>query len=112
MTKPGFVGTIMTGGLLGALLISVLTHLIYKLAYARAIYDGQYGMIFMGTAPVGWLLGSAVGAAVAWCSRARPRRAGWVAGLLIAGGVMIGPFIGLGAVMVIGLAWSLLHPHG
>ena len=112
MPKLGFAGVILIGGFMGALLVSVIAHLIFTIATPRAVQDGQYGMIFMGTVPVGWLLGSAVGTASAWRIKTRPRHAGWVAGLLIAGGVLGGPFLAPSLVVVVALAWSLLHPHG
>lgn len=111
MRKPNFTGMIVAGGSGGALLVSVVTHLLYMARYPSAIYDGQYGMIFMGTAPFGWLLGSVAGTGVAWRASTRPRRAGWVAGLLIVCGVAAGPFLGLAGVMSVSYIWLLLHQH-
>ena len=60
------------------------------------------GTIFLGTVPLGWLLGSAIGAIVAWRADVHPRRAGLVAGLLIAGGVVAGSCLGVAGIMVAG----------
>ena len=112
MRKLSFVGLILAGGFLGGLLVSVVIHLVYTARYPHVIEDGQYGMIFMGTVPLGWLLGSAVGAIVAWRASARPRRAGLVAGLLIVGGVMAGPILGVVGIMAASRVWLLFHPNG
>lgn len=112
MRKLNFADTILAAGFLGGLLFSVVTHLIYTARYPRIIEDGQYGMIFLGTVPLGWLLGSAIGDVVAWRTNTHPRRAGLVAGLLIAGGVVAGPCLGVAGVMVAGHVWLLFHSHG
>lgn len=112
MRKLNFAGTIVSGGLLGGLLVSVITHLIYTAKYPHVVEDGQYGMIFMGTVPLGWLIGAIAGAVAAWHTAARPRRPWLVAGLLVAGGVVAGPIMGIYGVFAVGLVWLLLHPYG
>lgn len=112
MRKLNFAGTILAAGFLGGLLVSVVTHLVYTARYPRIIEDGQYGMIFMGTVPLGWLLGSFLGTIAAWRSDTRPPRAGLVAGLLITGGVVAGPLLGGYGVRTASFVWLLFHPHG
>lgn len=70
------------------------------------------GTILMGTVPLGWLFGPATGAVVAWRANTYPRRAGLVAGLLIAGGVVAGPCLGVAGTMIAGHVWLLFHSHG
>lgn len=112
MRKLNFAGMIIAGGFLGGLLVSVVIHLVYTARYPHIIEDGQYGMIFMGTVPLGWLLGSAIGTIVAWRAGIHPRQAGLVAGLLIAGGVVAGPSLGVAGMMAASCVWLLFHPYG
>ena len=112
MRKLSFVGMVLAGGFLGSLLVSVVTHFVYTARYPHIIEDGQYGMIFMATVPLGWLLGSAAGAIAAWQACTHPRRAGLVTGLLIVGGVMAGPALGLIGIMAVSCVWLLFHPNG
>lgn len=91
-----YVAIIVAGGILGALGFSLGTHLVNVAENSRMIHDGQYGMIFLETVPIGWAIGASVATVLA-------RRSKWgkhlpdakvVAGMLIVGGVVLGPFLG------------------
>lgn len=113
MSKLGFFGTILTAGVVGAIGVSVVTHLVLTANYPRMIYDGQYGMIFMLTVPLGWLLGTPLGAVIAYQqngSKERPRMAGLLVGLIIIVGTIGGTVVFPIAIMLLGMIYSLFHP--
>ena len=95
MRMAKFAGLVCLGGFIGAVVVSVLVHLYWFIRYPDALGDGQYGMIFMLTTPVGWLIGSVIAATIAWHMGAPERGAGLVTGLLIVGGVVAGPIMGI-----------------
>ncbi len=107
-----FVGVITAGGILGALFVSIVTHLLNIAADSPLLHDGQYVMIFMATVPIGWAFGAAVAAGLMQGSGVRPPRAGLMAGLLIITGIIAGPFMGIAGVRAFGILCRLWHPHG
>lgn len=83
-----FMMLIVACGMLGALIVSLGVHTWCAITSPRMLGDGQYGMIFMLTFPIGWLIGAAVfGAWVfAGAESELPPHAGWVfAGVYVVG---------------------------
>jgi hypothetical protein len=107
MRKVGFIGTIVLEGAVGAFGVSFLAHLYFAFSKPQMLSDGQYGMIFMVTVPIGWLLGSVVGAGSAYRHKdeSQPRHAGWKTVGLVMGGCLAGPFVALSAMPLI---WLLI----
>ena len=73
-------GLILVSGLGGALLVSVLAHFYFALTSPSMLGDGQYGMIFMLTFPVGWLIGGALYGMTVFSHpvNERPAHASWI----------------------------------
>ncbi|MCW3054994.1 MAG: hypothetical protein JWN14_4164 [Chthonomonadales bacterium] len=84
----------ITGSILGALVLSVLTLLFHRLCFRRALEDGQYVFVFFVTVPVGIVLGAITGVLVACLSAGQTATAGRIA--QIGGGFLIVLFLLLG----------------
>ena len=112
MRMAKFAGLICLGGFIGGVTISLLTHLYWFIRYPEALRDGQYGMIFMLTTPVGWLIGSVIAAIIAWHKGAPERGAGLVTGLLIVGGVVAGPVMGIIGLFAVNIFLDLFRRRG
>lgn len=93
----GFTGTIFAFGLYGALGLSFLFLLGTWLFAPMMFNDGQYGMSFMFTCPLGWLVGSLIGLIKASddTNIAKPRNSFLIGFALIAGGCITLPILGM-----------------
>lgn len=103
-----FMGRIVGGGILGALIVSIATPLLDVATDSPLIHDGQYFMICLVTGPLGWAFGAAAAACLVQRSGAQPRRAMLATMLLIlVGGVVAGPFLGAAGMWVFSILWRL-----
>jgi hypothetical protein len=93
--------SLLAGGL-GAWAVSFLLHLYIAIRHPQMLGDGQYVFVFLGTVPIGWLLGSIVGAVVTYLSP-RPHPAIWKIGALVIGGFLISPFVAMSGLQLIWL---------
>jgi len=101
-----FMGRIVGGGILGALIVSIATPLWDTATDSPLTHDGQYFMIFLATGPLGWAFGAAVAAYLVQRSGGQPRRAMLATMLLIlVGGVVAGPFLGIAGMWVSSILW-------
>jgi len=90
-------------GLAGAVGLSLLAHLFCTLKFPQMTRDGQYGMIFFFiTGPMGWLLGSVLGAILANHNVKHLEGGGWLALVLVLMGLSISPYLGILPFAVIG----------
>jgi len=78
------------GGILGALMLSLLTLLFWVLFGRDALKDGQFVMVFLATVPCGAMLGGVAGATRALVRRGVPGSAGWVC---LIGGALIASLV-------------------
>lgn len=94
--KQDFYLTISGFGLLGTFGANFIFLLWTWLFQPRMLGDGQYGMVFLFTSPLGWLAGSLLGLVRAFRNKntARPRYS-VLAGIgLVTGGVVATPLPG------------------
>jgi|GEM_PF-1405138 len=93
----GFTGTIIAFGLYGAFALSFLFLLGTWVLAPSMFNDGQYGMSFMVTFPLGWLIGSFIGLVRIWndTNVVKPRHPSLVGSGLIAGGCILLPIFGM-----------------
>jgi hypothetical protein len=91
LQRLGFIGTIALSGLLGAFGVSFLFVLWTHLFEPGLFNDGQYMMVFLVFFPLGWLVGSGVGTAMAWASKtvAKPLNSLVINAYLVVGGAMM-----------------------
>jgi hypothetical protein len=88
-----FLSRILLAGAVGAWAFSFLVHLYNALRYPGMLGDGQYIFIFYLTVPVGWLLGSSIGALLAYHTVPPPHPTPWKIIGLIVGGVLGSPLV-------------------
>lgn len=105
-------GVIVAAGLIGAVGLSILCHgLIYALARPMT-NRSQYGMIFFFlTGPLGWLLGSLLGVWLA--SHRHVGLFGFIALalLLVLGGLIVSPRLGMLPFDITSLIYIRFHPE-
>lgn len=92
----GFTGTLFAFGLYGAFGFSLLFTLTTWLFAPTMFNDGQYGMSFMLTCPLGWLIGSMAGLARVYGDKniAKPRYSPLIGFGIIVGGCVTLPLVG------------------
>jgi hypothetical protein len=93
MDNSSFLGWCFLAGALGAWAMSFFIHLYNAIRYPEMLGDGQYVFLFLLTLPMGWLLGSIVGAVVAYLTVPPPYPAVWKVILLILGGILGSPLV-------------------
>jgi hypothetical protein len=98
----------VVSGLIGAFLISVLAHYTFAVTAPKMQYDGQYGMLFMLTFPVGWMVGAGLYGATIFAApeEERPPRANCLFASLYTGGCLLMPFVPLACLRLLWLLFS------
>jgi hypothetical protein len=95
LSPSHLAGCTIVAGLAGAVIGSVAVHLYYATTSPVMLYDGQYGMVFMLTFPIGWLV--AAGAYGVWLFREPeidyPFAAGSVFVATYVGGLVVMPLV-------------------
>jgi len=94
MRKLDFHETIIAYGVLGAVAVSLFAVFITWVFSPTMLNDGQYGMVFILTCPIGWIIGVLKGYAEVKKDQNKPN---WdnkgIAGLLV-GGFILAAFVG------------------
>ena len=89
-------GRVVVYGVLGAIGVSLLVVFTTWLHAPRMLNDGQYSMIFMGTCPIGWVIGVITGynRIVANDIKDKSQNAGNIGCGLMIGGFLLAAFLG------------------
>ena len=97
-----FARAICGFGFGGAAAVSLLFLTWTGLFQPRLLGDGQYGMVFLLTSPLGWFAGSVLGLVRAMADKrnTRPRHPLWAGIGMVAGGVIAIPLPGMFFMMI------------
>jgi hypothetical protein len=100
---PLLIACIGGGGVLGAWVVSLGKYLLDAVAHPGWVRDGQYGMVFMLTLPIGSCLGVVAACALMAARGLITERSGCQVIVIVLGTLLLAPFLALAAAA--GLGW-------
>ena len=113
MPKLGYTLTMVICGLVGIIVVSLVTIPALTLIYVATNDNGFYGLFFLLAGPVGWIVGCLGGSDLTQSNYVTPRFGSKQAVAIWVGGCLAAPFVGIlcwiGMFIGYGMIYSLFH---